>query len=89
MKGRIRVISRHMEGQESGYSDSYEENSKNVWTYAHIPMYAGLRSKVMYNNKQMFLRDDPRTSKDNTSIWGIKSLERDKEGHKYVINHVW
>ena len=31
--------------QESIYSDSYEENSKNVLTYAHIPMYMGLRSK--------------------------------------------
>ena len=32
-----------MEGQETRYLDSYEENSKNICLYAHIPMYAGLR----------------------------------------------
>ena len=48
MEGQIPAISRHMEGQESRYSDSYEENSKNIWTYAHILMYAGLRSISMY-----------------------------------------
>ena len=25
------------------YLESYEEKSKNIWTYAHIQMYAGLR----------------------------------------------
>ena len=87
-----------MEGQESISSDPHEENSKNVWTYAHIPMYAGLRStvactrmglKVVYSNKHVFFRDDLGTSKDNISPWGLKSLHRDREGLKYVINNVW
>ena len=46
MEGQIGAFSMNLEGQESIYSDSYEENSKNVWTYAHIPMCVGLRSKV-------------------------------------------
>ena len=54
MEGRIRAISRHMEGQELGYSDSYEENSKIIWTYAHISMYVGLRSKVMGTQEYNF-----------------------------------
>ena len=88
-----------MEGQDLGSLDSYEENSKNVWTYAHIPMYAGLRLKLCvhmsmglkfaYNNKHGFFRDDLGNSKDNISPWGIKNLQRYREGHKYVINHVW
>ena len=32
--------------------------------------------------------DDHGASKDNTCTWGLKGLQRDKEGHKYVINHV-
>ena len=54
MEGRILELSRNMEGQELGYSDSYEENSKNVWTYAHILMYAGLRLKFVCTHKYRF-----------------------------------
>ena len=74
MEGRVRAFSRHMEGQESSYSDSYEENFQNVCTYAHILMYAGSRLKVAYNNKHGFFRDDLGTSNDNIIPWGIKSL---------------
>ena len=28
-----------------------KENSKNIWIYAHIPMYGGLRSKVTYTHE--------------------------------------
>ena len=31
-----------------------EEKSKSVWIYAHIPMYAGLRSKVACTRKYGF-----------------------------------
>ena len=48
-----------------------------------------MRLKVTYNNKHGFLRDDFGTSEDNISPWGIKRLERDREGHKYVIYNVW
>ena len=88
-----------MEGQDTRDSDSYEENSKNICLYAHIPMYAGLRSKavytheygfkVVYRYKQVIFGDDIGTSKYNISPWGPKSLQRDMKGHKYVINQVW
>ena len=86
-----------MEGQKSWYSDSYEENSKNIWIYAHIPMFWGQNSrvhvsmglKVTYSNKQGFLGMKLETSKYIISPWGLKSLQSDREGHKYVINHVW
>ena len=47
-------IFKAFQGQESGSSDSYEEKCKNVWTYAHIPMYMGLRSKVMCTREYGF-----------------------------------
>ena len=40
MKGRIRVISRHMEGQESNESDPCQGKLQKDLDYAHIPMYA-------------------------------------------------
>ena len=40
MKGRIRAISRHMEGQESNESDPSQGNFQKDLDYAHIPMYA-------------------------------------------------
>ena len=99
MEGHIRAFSRNLEGQESSYSNSYEEKSKNIWTYTHIPMYVILRSnlrvhvsmglKIAYSNKQGFLMDELGTTKDNMSPWGLKSLQRDREGHQHVINHVW
>ena len=52
-------------------------------------MHASMGLKVTYNNKQVFLGMNLETSKYNISPWGLKSLQRDKEGHKYVINHVW
>ena len=47
MEGRIQAFSRHMEGQESSYSELNEEKSKNICHVAHILMYMGLRSKFM------------------------------------------
>ena len=40
-------------------------------------------------NKQRFLGMNLETSKYNINPLGLKSLQRDMEGHKYVINHVW
>ena len=54
MEGRVRAFSRNMEGQESSYSNPYEENSKNICLYGHIPMYSGLRSKVSYTHEYGF-----------------------------------
>ena len=32
-----------MEGQETSDSDPHQGNLKNIWPFAHIPMYVGLR----------------------------------------------
>ena len=67
MEGQIRVISRNMEGQESGYLDSYDENSQNIWIYAHILMYAGLRVISAYICVNGF----------KSSVWKITGVFRD------------
>ena len=43
MEGQIRVISRHMEGHETSELDPLQGKLQNIWTYARIPMYTGLR----------------------------------------------
>ena len=43
----------------------------------------------MYINNQVFLGMKLETSKYNIGPWGPKSLQRDREGHKSVIKHVW
>ena len=48
MKGRIRAISRHMEGQESNESDPCQGKRQKDLDYAHIPMYAVLVVKPAY-----------------------------------------
>ena len=48
MKGRIRAISRHMEGQESYESDPCQGKLQKDLDYAHIPMYATIGVKFTY-----------------------------------------
>ena len=48
MKGRIRAISRHMEGQESNESDPCQGKLQNDLDYAHIPMYAVIGGISVY-----------------------------------------
>ena len=48
MKGRIRAISRHMEGQESSESDPCQGKLQKDLDYAQILMYAVLVVKPMY-----------------------------------------
>ena len=48
MKGRIREISRHREGQESSESDPCQGKLQKDLDYAHIPMYMVLDVKAMY-----------------------------------------
>ena len=48
MKGRIREISRHMEGQESDESDPCQGKLQNDLDYAHIPMYTIIGVKPVY-----------------------------------------
>ena len=48
MKGRIRAISRHMEGQESNESDPCQGKLQNDLDYAHIPMHVDIGVKLAY-----------------------------------------
>ena len=48
MKGRIRAILRHREGQESNESDPYQGKLQKDLDYAHIPMYMVIWVKPMY-----------------------------------------
>ena len=63
-------------------------------------MYAGLRvisayirEKGIKSHVQKIIgvfRDDLGNIKGTKMVhWGPKSLQRDREGHKSVINHVW
>ena len=48
MNGRIRVISRHMEGQESNELDPCQGKIQKDLDYAHISMYMVLEVKPAY-----------------------------------------
>ena len=48
MKGQIRAISRHMEGQESNESDPCQGKLQKDLDYAHISMYAVIGVKPAY-----------------------------------------
>ena len=48
MKGRIRLISRHREGQESSESDPCQGKLQKDLDYAHILIYVVLGVKPMY-----------------------------------------
>ena len=48
LKGRIRVISRHMEGQESYESDPCQGKLQKYLDYAHILMYTVIGVKPAY-----------------------------------------
>ena len=68
MKGRIRAISRYMEGQESYESDPSQGTLQKDLDYAHIPMYAtigvkpayvrGYRGKIRVYHSLYSFRDD-------------------------------
>ena len=83
MKGRIRAISRHMEGEESNESDPCQGKIQKDLDYAHIPMYAVIevkptyvrdyRFKIRVYHFHMFLGMVKETSKDK--IWSMGSKE--------------
>ena len=84
MKGRIRAISRHMEGQESNESDPCQGKLQKDLDYAHIPMYTVLVVKPTYIYAliglkvacilfHMFLGMIKETSKDKK--WSMGSKE--------------
>ena len=61
------MISRHMEGQEI----YIKENSKNIWPFAHILMYVGLRVVSVYIRKNGF----------KSYVWQIMHVFRDDIGN--------
>ena len=68
LKGRIRAILRHMEGQESYESDPSQGTLQKDLDYAHIPMYStiggistyvcGYRGKSCVYHFSYVFRDD-------------------------------
>ena len=54
MKGRIRAISRHNEGQETSESDPRQGKLQKDLDFVHIPMYAVLEVKPTYIRDKMF-----------------------------------
>ena len=61
------------------------DTSRCMWVWGqNSRVHASIALKFAYNNKHVFFRDDIGTSKYNISPWGLKSLQRNKEGHKYV-----
>ena len=73
MKGRIRAISRHREGQESNELDPCQGKLQKDLDYAHIPMYAVIGLKAVYIIFHMVLGMIKGTSKDK--IWSMGSKE--------------
>ena len=95
MKGRIRAISRHREGQESNESDPCQEKLQKDLDYAHIPMYAVLMVKPAYIYTYRFkshmyhfsyvFRDDQGNIKGKK--WSMGSKES-ATGHEKAIQSV-
>ena len=94
MKGRIRAISRHMEGQESYESDPCQRKLQKDLDYLHIPMYTvlwvkpayvrGYQVKIHVYHLLYGFRDIKETSKDKGGPWGLKSLQQDR-GRPYKV----
>ena len=81
MKGRIRAISRHREGQESNELDPCQEKLQKYLDYAHISMYTVLVVKRMYicayrfksrvYNFSYVFRDDQGNIKGQKMVQGV------------------
>ena len=71
MKGRIRAISRHREGQESNESDPCQGKLQKDLDYAHIPMYTVLVVKPAYIRAYRF----------KSHVYGFSHVFRDGQGN--------
>ena len=71
MKGRIRAISRHMEGQESYESDPSQGKLQKDLDYAHIPMYTTIGGISAY----------VRGYRGKNCIYHFSYVFRDDQGH--------
>ena len=65
------MILRHMEGQETSDSDPHQGKLQNIWPFAHIPMYAGLRVITACIHEKGF----------KSHIWKITGVFRDDLGN--------
>ena len=95
MKGRIRVISRHREDQESNESYPCQGKFQKDLDYAHILMYAVLVVKPVYIRAYRFksrvyhfsyvFRDDQGNIKGKKNgPRGLRNLQRDR-GRPYKV----
>ena len=81
MKGQIRAISRHREGQESNESNPRQGKLQKDLDYAHIPMYMVLVVKHTYIRAYRFksrvyhfsyvFRDDQGNIKGQKMVHGV------------------
>ena len=81
MKGRIRVISRHREGQESSETDPRQGKIQKDLDFVHISMYAVLVVKPVYVHDYRFkshvyhfshvFRDDQGIIKGQKMVHGV------------------
>ena len=65
------MISRHMEGQETSDSDPHQGKLQNIWPFAHMPMYTGLRAISAYIDENGF----------KSNVWKIMHVFRDHLGN--------
>ena len=81
MKGRIRAISRHREGQESSELDPFQGKLQKDLDFVHISMYAVLGVKPAYIHEKGFkihvwqflhvFRDDLGNIKGTKMVHGV------------------
>ena len=81
MKGQIRAISRHREGQESNGSDPCQGKLQKDLDFVHIPMYAVLVVQSVYIHAYRFkshvyhfsyvFRDDQGNIKGQKMVHGV------------------
>ena len=81
MKGQIRAISRHTEGQESSELDPCQGKLQKDLDFVHIPMYAVIEVKPVYVRDYRFksrvyhfshvFRDDQGNIKGQKMVHGV------------------
>ena len=80
------MISRHMEGKETSDLDPHQGKLQNIWPFAHISMYTGLRVISMCIHEKGFksriqqilsvFRDDIGNIKGKKIVHGVQRVCR-------------
>ena len=100
MEGQIRVILRHMEGQETTELDPHQGKLQKYLSFEHILMYTGLGVisayirgkgiKIRVQQTMSIFRDDSGNIKGTKIVHGVQRVCRETgKDMKSVINHVW